>query len=87
MAHLHHKSDTKKHAIFELFAVVVVIILFWVGLKFGMKSAAELLSDHQDAFWFGIVKVAAGILCGFIPAGACIGLYIYIVMLLRKNKE
>ena len=82
-----HKRHKDGPTMIELFAAVAVIILFWFGFKFGMRSAAELLFDHQDEFWFGILKGVAGIICGFVPAGVLAGLFIYIDMVLRKKKQ
>ena len=82
----HHNRKAGGLDMIELFIAVAAIILFWIGFKFGMKSAAELLSDHQGEFWFGIVSLAVGIISGFIPAGVFAGCCLGIVAFLKKQK-
>jgi len=71
----------------ELFTAAAVIILFWISFKFGARWAAERLSEHQNESWFGIAKGAAGIICGFVPAGILAGLYLSIDHFLKKKKQ
>ena len=82
----HNKSKAGGLTIHELFAAAGAIILFWLGLKFGMKSAGGLFPEYESQSWFGIISLATGIVSGFIPAGVFMGLYMGIVTFLKKRK-
>lgn len=70
----------------ELFIAVAAIILFWIGLKFGMKSADGFFPEYKNQPWFGIVSLSVGIISGFIPAGVFAGCCPGIVAFLKKQK-
>lgn len=71
----------------ELFAAATVIILFWIGLKFGMALIPKHFPDYQNESWFGFVSLVTGIVSGFILAGLFIGSCLCIDMYLKKRKK
>jgi hypothetical protein len=86
-AHHDHKSDTPALTMLELFAAATMIILFWLGLKFGMGMMPKHFPDYQNESWFGFVVLITGIVSGFILAGVFMGSCLGIGLYLKKRKK
>lgn len=83
----HHNKKAGGLDMTELVIAAAAIILFWIGLKFGMKSAGGLFPDDKNQPGFAILSLAAGIVSGFIASGVFTGLYLGIATFLKKRNK
>ncbi len=81
------KSKRKGFTIIELIVLIILIVLFCWGFKFGSRYVAELLINYRDTFWFGWLVLITGIASGIIPVSVFIMVSYCIGMVLEKRKN
>ena len=83
-----HKSKRDKgFTIIELIALIIVIALFWFGLKFGARFTVELFSDYKDESWFSIAGPVVAFIGAIFPVAMFIGSCICLGMYIEKRKK
>ena len=87
MTILDGKQNLKAFTIIELIALIVVIALFWFGLKLGVRLTVELFPDYKNESWFAIVGLIGAFIGGVIPVAIFVGTCYCIGMFLNKKKK
>ena len=83
----HKTKHDKGFTIIELIALIIVIMLFWFGLKFGMRITVELFPEYKDESWFAIIGLIGAFVGGVIPVAIFVGTCYCIGMFLENMKK